>query len=71
MIQFKKFNDIDLYDYLYQKGINEVDIPKTRKSRLKLCKKVITNPRRQPIAGSTLPNRSAMKDATFFLNYSR
>ena len=42
-MNLKRLSDDALYEYLYQCNVDEVDIPRTRKSRIKLGKKVQGN----------------------------
>ena len=36
-MKFKAMSDIDLYDYLWQSGVEGCDIPRKRKSRIVMC----------------------------------
>ena len=45
----KKFSDDKLYECLYQSSVDECDIPKKRKDRISLLKKVRGNFRIHPL----------------------
>ena len=47
----KKLSDDDLYEYIYQSGIDEVDIPKSRKAQVKLAKTLTGQWRIDPVRG--------------------